>query len=277
MKAKIIFSVIAMVVIMVFTTNAASAQSRSTIYGDANMVSKDNNSWALEVNGKVVTGYDYSHFQSTDGVYFAVEDKNGKWGVCDQAGTFLFKCELAKTYVNGSTAMLYSSTEAPPKIYDCKTKAYVKAEEAGADFFDKGRDFNPEKMTRDKSIEASKALSAQVAVHGKFEIRMKANSSRQELVVDGKVIWECQEFRILSTADDFNRTTCWAFIVKNNGKYGTFVISLYMKDGKKQLESQQFIPYEYSFIVPHTSPGMLECTTMSGASHYRAWTGQYAK
>jgi hypothetical protein len=215
MKAKRIFSVVAMVV-MIISSNSLFAQSRVSVAGNANMVSKDDNTWVLEVNSKVVTGYDYSHFQSTDGVYFAVEDKNGKWGVCDNAGTFLFKCELAKTYVNGSTAMLYSSTEAPQDLRLYKTKAYVKAEEAGADFFDKGRDFNPEKMTRDKSIEASKALSAQVAAHGKFEIRMKANSNRQELVVDGKVIWECQEFRIFSDVEYFNKTSCWVFIVKNN-------------------------------------------------------------
>jgi hypothetical protein len=173
--------------------------------------------------------------------------------------------------------MLYAEANGTPKIYDCKTRQYVQAEQAGADFFDKGRDFNPEKMTRDKSIEASKALSAQVAAHGKFEIRMKANSSRQELVVDGKVIWECQEFTIVSDAEYFNKTSCHAFIVKNNGLYGTFIVGMEMNNGEKVVEYQQFIPYEYTFIRADSQPGIVRCTTKSGVVKLKAYTGQDMK
>lgn len=276
MKTKLFFS-IAATVAMLFAADTLPAQNRVTVSGNANMVSNDNNSWALEVGGKVVTGYDYAHFKSTNGVYFAVENKDGKWGICDNAGTFLFPCVYAKTSVSDNTAMLYETADGAPKFYDCAARKFVQAEQADADFFDKGREFDPTKMTQAKAEEQAKMLSAQVAPHGKFEIRQKANSQRQELVVDGKVIWECQEFRILSTAEDFNRTTCWAFIVKDKGYYGTYVISLYMKDGQKQLEHQQFIPYEYTFIKADEHPGIVRCTTKSGAVVLRAWTGQEVK
>lgn len=273
MKMKKILSVAA-IAVMLFSSGQLMAQSRVSIVGNAVMVSKDNASWALEVGGKVVTGYDYAHFKSTDGVYFAVEAKNGKWGICDNTGAFLFQCTYAKTTVSGATAVLYETADGTPKFYDCAAKKYVEAEQVSADFFDKDREFDPTRMTQAKASEQAKMLSAQVAPHGKFEIRQKANSNRQELVVDGKVVWECQEFRILSSAEDFNRTTCWAFIVKDKGYYGTFVVSLYLKDGKKQLESQQFIPYEYTFIKQDEQPGIVRCTKKGGVIEYRAWTGQ---
>lgn len=273
MKTNRILS-FAAVVLMLFSVGSLFAQSSVSVAGNAKMVSKDNASWALEVGGKVVTGYNYAQFKSTDGVYFAVEAKNGKWGICDNTGAFLFDCTYAKTTVSGSTAVLYESADGSPKFYDCAARKYVEAQQVGADFFDKDREFDPTRMTQAKASEQAKMLSAQVAPHGKFEIRQKANSNRQELVVDGKVVWECQEFRILSSAEDFNRTTCWAFIVKDKGYYGTFVMSLYLKDGKKQLESQQFIPYEYTFIKQDEHPGIVRCTQKGGAIEYRAWTGQ---
>lgn len=273
MKPTKLFLAVAMIA-MAFSTNSLFAQSRVSIAGKADMVSNDNKSWALEVNGKVVTGYNYSHFKSTNGAYFAVEDKNGKWGICDASGTFLFKCQFAKTSVSDNTAMLYSSLDAAPKIYDCKTKTYVEAEQAGADFFDKGRDFNPEKMTRDNSVEAAKALSAQVPEYGRFEIRM--NGIRQQLVVDGKVLYEAQEFTVLSTAADFTRTGAWFFIVKNKGLYGTYGLALWEKDGQKKMEHKMFVPLEYTFIRPDETPRMVRCTSKSGVVHIRAWTGQRA-
>lgn len=272
---KILFS-IAVVAVMLFSVDASMAQGRVSIAGGASMVAKDNASWALEVNGKVVTGYGYKHFQSTDGVYFAVEDKNGKWGVCDNTGAFIHNCQFAKTYVNDATAMLYDTANGTPKIYDCKTRQYVQAQQADADFFDKGRDFNPEKMTRDKAIAESKRLSSLVTPDGRFEIRMKANSQRQELVAQGKVILEAQEFtEILTDEANWNETGCWVFIVKNGGLYGTFCLGTWEEDGKLNLETVWFIPCEYTFMRSDPDrPGIVRCTTKSGVVKLKGYAGK---
>jgi hypothetical protein len=50
-----------------------------------------------------------------------------------------------------------------------------------------------------------------------------------------------------------------------------------MEDGKKMIEHQQFVPYEYSFIGTTDTWGLLECTTFSGATIYRSWMNHEPK
>lgn len=274
MKTKRIF-LLAVVVLMLFSTGSLYAQSSVTVAGNAKMVSKDNASWALEVGGKVVTGYDYAQFKSTDGVYFAVESKNGKWGICDNTGAFLFDCTYAKTSVSGPTAVLYETADGSPKFYDCAARKYVEAQQVGADFFDKDREFDPTRMSQAKATEHAKMLSAQVTPDGRFEIRQKG--IRQELVAHGKVILEAQEFKIITDAENWNRTGCWGFIVKNKGLYGTFILENYEEDGKVHLDSMQCIPFEYTFIKlddNYKGKGIVRCTKRGGAIDLRAWTGK---
>lgn len=266
---------IAAVAVMLFSSGSLFAQSSVTVAGNAKMVSKDNASWALEVGGKVVTGYDYVQFKSTDGVYFAVEAKNGKWGICDNTGAFLFDCTYAKTTVSGPTAVLYETADGSPKFYDCAAKKYVEAQQVGADFFDKDREFDPTRMTQAKASEQAKMLSSQVTPDGRFEIRQKG--IRQELVAHGKVILEAQEFKIITDAKYWDRTGCWGFIVKDKGLYGTYIFQTYEENGKLYLEGRQLIPYEYTFIKlddNYKDKGIVRCTKRGGAIDLRAWTGK---
>lgn len=266
---------LAAVAVMLFSSGSLFAQSSVTVAGDAKMVSKDNASWALEVGGKVVTGYDYVHFKSTDGVYFAVEAKNGKWGICDNTGAFLFDCTYAKTTVSGPTAVLYETADGSPKFYDCAAKKYVEPQQVGADFFDKDREFDPTRMTQAKASEQARMLSAQVTPDGRFEIRQKG--IRQELVAHGKVILEAQEFKIITDAKYWDRTGCWGFIVKDKGLYGTYIFQTYEENGKLYLEGRQLIPYEYTFIKlddNYKDKGIVRCTKRGGAIDLRAWTGK---
>lgn len=263
----------AAIAVLLFLSEPLMAQSRVSIVGNAVMVSKDNASWALEVGGKVVTGYNYAHFKSTDGVYFAVEAKNGKWGICDNTGAFLFNCTYAKTSVSGATAVLYETADGAPKFYDCAAKKYVEAQQVGADFFDKNREFDPTRMTQTKASEQAKMLSAQVTPDGRFEIRQKG--IRQELVAHGKVILEAQEFKIITDAKNWEKTGCWGFIVKDKGLYGTYILEAYEENGKLNLSGEQLIPYEYTFIKLHEdNNSIVRCTKRGGAIDLRAWTGK---
>ncbi|MDR3119036.1 MAG: hypothetical protein LBU44_06410 [Mediterranea sp.] len=107
------------------------------------------------------------------------------------------------------------------------------------------------------------------------EVELGGGSYRQELMAQGKVVLEVQEFtKILSDEVNWNKTGCWVFIVKNNGLYGTLCLGTWKENGKQNLEMQQFIPYEYSYISPDSQLGIVQCTTKSGAVHYRAWSGQ---
>ena len=283
---RLIINKIALIVLCAFITVPAvlAQQVRIALKGDAYII-KEEKYAGLEVDGEVLipvsTKY-WVNFSTSTGKYFVAETENGTFNVLDRKGKQVKLGDYRNFYkasVVDGTIMTQATKDSPPKYFSENNLSIVevKVEQAEADFFDKDRVFNPEKMTRDKAVEQSKLLSAQVEPHGKFEIRQKANSQRQELVVDGKVLWEAQEIVPITDAKFFNKTTCWGFIVKNGGLYGTYGLSLYMKDGKKCIEHQQFIPYEYTFIRADAQPGIVRCTTKSSTLKLKAWTGQDVK
>lgn len=279
MKSKKFFQIIATVACMMLATNAVFAQSRVTVYGNTNMVSRDNDSWALEVNGKVVTDYDYRHFQSTDGVWFAVEDKGGKWGICDNTGTFLFSCQFAKTSVSGSLAMLYTDANGEPKIYDCKMQTYVQAQRVDENFFENEYEARENKQSRDGTVKRAQELSASVPPERKFEIRNNESYTRQELFFNGKVRFECDEILgVETTAADTSKTGWWLFVVKDHGMIGACLIQVYEKEGELVSWVGQTIPYRYKVVSPMgMNPGVLECkeeiSLFSGGEVYFDWVG----
>lgn len=283
MKKNIINTLVILIVSVLCVSVAQAQQVRVALKGDAYVI-KEGKYVALEVGGKIVIGFDeeYTEIITSTGKYFAARfgKDDSDWYIHDRNGEEVelgggsYGSSFDKVSMVDGTIIIENKGKKHYFSESDITKA-IQVQTAGADFFDKGRDFNPEKMTRDKAASQSEALSAQVAEHGRFEIRQKANSQRQELVVDGKVLLECQEFTIVSDAEYFNKTTCHAFIVKNNGLYGTFLISLYMKDGKKMVESKQFVPYEYTFMRPDPDQkGIVIGTTKSSTRHFMSFTGQ---
>lgn len=279
MKRKILFR-FAMVAIMILQTNVMLAQSHVTIYGNTNMVSNDNKFWALKVNDKVVTDYNYLHFASTDGVYFAVEDKNGKWGVCNNTGTFLFQCQFAKVSVSGATATLYENANDTPKFYDCKTKTYVQAKRVDDNFFADEYKFKEKKARWDHTVEKSKELSASLSPEFRFEVRNNDDYTRQEIIVDGKVRSSWDEiYGIESRAAQDGKTGWWLFRVKENGKMGAYLIQVYENDGKLVTFRGLTIPCIYKSITTvHGRSDLLDCKdegdSWNSTGAYFDWIGR---
>jgi hypothetical protein len=276
MMTRKLIHVIATVAIMVLATNAAVAQSRVTVHGTANMVSGDNDSWALEIGGKLVTRHDYRHFQSTDGVYFAVEDKNGKWGICDNTGTFLLECRFAKTSVNGATATLHEEANGTPKFYDCKTKTHVQAKQVGADFFENEAKARKEKQYRDGTVKRARDLSAAVPPERRFDIRNNDDYTRQQIVYKEKVRLECDQVLGFETnAANDSKTGSSLFFVRNNGLVGAYLIQVYEKNGELVSFAGLTIPYRYFAIHPDGMNGNLKCYTdqVLGSHERFDWLG----
>lgn len=176
-------------------------------------------------------------------------NKNGKWGICDNTGTFLLQCQFAKVSVSGATATLYEDANGTPKLYDCKTKTYVQAKQVRADFFKNEYKFKEKKARWDRTLEESKELSASLSPEFRFEVRNNDDYTRQEIVVNGKVCIAGDEIFILSShADKDNKVEWWFYGVQENGKYGGYLIQAYEKEGKlvcfRGNDSNQVLEYQ---------------------------------
>ncbi|WP_294078907.1 hypothetical protein [Proteiniphilum sp. UBA5384] len=259
------------------SVSAYTQQVRVALKGDAYLLKKGEYI-ALEVGGKIVIGFDeeFTGITSSDGKYFIADYDGEEFYIYDRAGK---EVELGggltqrydKIAVIDGTIVVTKKGETRYYSGD-DPSVEIKAQTASHDFFDKGREFNPEKMAQAVASEQAKYLSGLVRPDGKFEIRPKPNSNRQQIFVNGKMLHEAQEYKVVSDSEWWSKTGCWAIIAKNSGKYGAVLLEVYEEDGKKGESVLQVIPYQYSF-VSHHGGNMLKCTTISGAPHYFNFSG----
>lgn len=287
MKTKNLISILAMVVIMIMSTTTLFGQeSKVALGGSAYKVSDNNNTWGLRVNDQLVVKKDYRDF-STDknAQFFAVEAMDGKMGVCDAKGNFVYRCEYEKTAISGGMILIY--TNGKPKFYNQSAPTVaVEAKQTSITSIedeiaakDPGNSFNPTQIKQKKAVEKAKEVSAQ-APEGAFSFRTN-NRGKQELIIDSKVVYTAETFFLLSDVAFYNETGCWLFIISDRSggvreNYGVLAIAAYMDNGKKVVDDMLTIPLEYSFISPHQKASV-ECTTWSGASKYLNWYGKPLK
>jgi hypothetical protein len=277
MKIRIFLSKMMLVAVMLSATTGVAAQNngevRVALKGNAYMVGNEKG-LGLEVNGKLVVAKNYVNFQTDSGeTHFAVEAKDGKFGVCDSKGSFIYKCTYYKTQITGDLIRLQTTANSEPKFYRTAspmTEEKVTAVDPNA--------FNPEiSAVHELTVKKAKAIAEQDPFTA-FEFKTNSRG-RQELYVDGKKLFEARTFSLISTYDYWKRTTCWAFIVTdrvpNRGEaYGMFILSIFKKDGKKGIETLLSIPLEYRYISPSpTGNPAAICTTFSGAEKYFTWYG----
>ena len=277
-KTNRLLSIIMMMSAMFLTTSLLS-QTRVALQGTAYMVSDDNSRVGLEVDGKLVVPKSYAQFSTTNGKTFIVETIGGKFKICKADGQFAFGGkEFYKASMTADIISIYETADSQPKFYDAATLSEKEVTAVDANFFARERGgYNPTLNQQDRATAEAKELSSQ-AGYGGFEIKTNERG-RQELIADGKIVVSARTFEIISTLDQWKQSTCWFFILSDrvDGRevYGVYVLSVYMKDGKKYVEHQYTVPLEYSFIMKDTSGTMmLRCTTHSGAVRRLNWMGQ---
>ena len=232
---------------------------------------------ALEINGKIVipdTKY-YTDF-TFKGKHFIAEFIDGSFMLLDRegnkvkvGGVFVF----SKLSIVDGTIIAQISKDGEARYYsEDNPSVELKVQKAGHDFFDKDRKFNPEKMAQAKATLQADSLSKLVRADGKFEIRPKPDSYRQQIFLKGKMMHEAQEYNVISGVEDWNKTGCWMLIAKNNGLYGVVAVEIWEEDGKKGMQVLQTVPYEYTFALHHNG-NMVKCTTRSVTSHWLNWWG----
>ncbi|MDR1693589.1 MAG: hypothetical protein LBR70_00125 [Lactobacillaceae bacterium] len=283
MKTKNFISVLVIMVVTMFSANSLFGQTRVALKGSAYMVSDNSgNYYGLEVGGKLVQEKVYVHISTADGETFVLETKNGTFKLCDETGSFLFKQEFAEASVVGDVIRVVEKAGAEPKFYDAETLIEKEVEGVNANFFmeqaEKNGAFNPTLNKQRRATAKAAELSSLAPSHAKFEIRTNERG-KQDLIVDGKVLFTAKTFENLSTVEDFNRQGAWFFIVMDEvdgyKRYGTYGLAIWMKDGKKYVEHQQFVPYEYSYIEKRD--GLWLMCSKSGVESLRTWVNDVPK
>ena len=274
MKVRNFISVLTVLAMIIATPMFGQQKGdvRILLKGNAYVVGNENG-YGLEVGGKLVVAKNYNNFQ-TDGAatHFAVEAKDGKYGVCDSKGTFIYKCTYYEARITGDMIRLKTTKDSEPKFY----KTTSPTTEMTVTKVDPNT-FRPEiRAMHEHAENQAKEIAAQDAFAA---FTFKTNSRGwQELYVDGKKLFEARTFNLISTYDFYKKSTCFFFIVtervKDYGKdaYGLFGLSIYQKDGKKVVDSELTIPYEYSYIGLGKG-ATVECTTFSGARKWFDWMG----
>lgn len=282
MTTKRFISVLAIMIVAMFTTTSLFGQTRVALKGSAYMVSDNSgNKYGLEVNGKLVVPKEYANFSTPDGKTFAVETLGGKFKVCADDGEFLFKGEFFKVSINGGIVGTWETENSTPKFYDAETLVEKEVTQVSGNYFAEQAEangaYNPTLRAQRAAVEKAAELSAQAPSYAKFEIRTNERG-KQDLIVDNKIIVSGKTFVVLSDMKQWGEAPAWFFIVEDvvDGykSHGVYVLCPYMKDGKKYLDHQYTIPLEYSHIRPDGGSFMLECTTRSGAIKRLSFMGK---
>lgn len=259
-------------------------QSRIALKGSNSpyMVSDNNRTWGLEIGGNLVVNKVYSNFETSDGNYFSVTATNGLQGICDASGNFIYPCEYLDASIVSGTIVLQKSADAEPKFYSTKSptqEVQAKQMTVGqlrdeiAARAKPGTYFDPERMTQKKAARVSKELSTQTGAMGSYMIR-DTPGGRQELIVDGQVLFTANTFDNITTPDSWQeRGHTWYFIVNDKPKgrsaYGVFCIWKYIRNDSLKVGSKMLLPYEYDFIAQH-SRNRVRCSLFNfgGTKYY---------
>lgn len=282
MKRIAINTVAALMASVLCMTAVQAQQVRVALKGDAYLI-RNGKLAALEVGGKIVIGFDqeFAEIITSTGNYFAAryEEDDSDWYIYDRNGN---EAELG----GGSYGWSFDkvSMVAGIIVVEEKGKTYyfsendlsttIKPQAAGHDFFEKELEkktgqpaFNPEKMAQSKASRQADSLSSLVRKDGRFEIRAKPNSNRQQIFVKGKMLHEAQEYKVVLDTEFWDKYGCWVMIAKNGGYYGAIIIEVYEEDGESHLDWGQLIPYKYTFGA-HEVGNMMKLTRKGGVPDY---------
>lgn len=253
------------VLLLVVCSATASAQgpSRVSLKGTAYLVSDNSKLWALEVGGKTVTGQEYIDISTPDGKFFVATLPNGKKGICNAAGKFIYPCEYAQASITASTIMLQRDKTSKPQFFSTanptvavqpKKMTIAQLEDKMEAESPKGTYFNPTRIDQRKAIVQARELSDKIGLTGSYEIRDN-DYGKQELVVDGKVYHTAKTFVNATSADSYAELdNCWYFIVSDriNGyeRYGVYGLQKKLEDEVLKVSGKMVIPYDYGFIKP---------------------------
>lgn len=186
--------------------------------------------------------------------------------------------------MSASTITIIETSGAKPKFYNTSnpTTEVVAKQMTASDLSKEIANNSPAgtyvDMNNAKHVRAAEqaAKVSAEAPYGAFEFRTTA-AGKQELLVDGKVIFTALSFNLISDVDFYNKTNCWFFVVSDyigsKEQYGVFALAVGNIDGKKVIENKLTMPYEYSFVSLHEG-SVVKCITWSGASKYFVWDGR---
>ena len=209
---KKIFFVAAFALLTAGPGAVSAQQARVALKGNAYMI-KEGNAASLEVDGKIVCTLDdgYVDFKTATGNYFAAEFDDGRFVLLNREGCSVVlgprdEIDYYKISLVSGTVVAQKEKNSKPKYYSEKDLSVeITPQAVGHDFFEKEIEnktgqpvFNPEKMAQGKSSEQAEYLSSLVPEAGRFEIRPKPNSTRQQIFVKGKMLDEAQEYKVVS-------------------------------------------------------------------------------
>jgi hypothetical protein len=204
---------------------------------------------------------------------FAVEAKDGKWGVVNRSGTFIYKCTYYKAQITGDLIRLQATANEEPKFYNVKTPTTeIKVTRVDANAF------SPEIQSAHRRMEA-KALEIAIQDPMASFGFQPGTGGRQALYVDGEKLFEAKTWSLISTYEYYKESATWVFIVQDRiqGRdvEGVYGLNIYMNENTgRGHESYLIVPMEYSYIGPASDmEHAVKCITFSGAPKYFTWSG----
>lgn len=226
----------------------SAQQARVALKGNAYMI-KDGKAASLEVDGKIVCTLNdgYVDFETATGNYFAAEFDDGRFVLLNREGHSVVLGP--RDEIDYYKISLVSGTVVAQKEKDGKPKYYSE---------------------KDLSVEITPQTLVPEA--GRFEIRPKPNSTRQQIFVRGKMLDEAQEYKVVSTPEVWNKWGYWILITKNGGYYGLLGIEVREENGKQIVRKEVLIPHKYTFGIHHDG-NMLKFTKRGGVPEWFNWWG----
>jgi hypothetical protein len=285
-----------MLVAMLFSATAMFGQTkevRIALKGNAVAVGTVGKA-GLEINGKLVVPKNYASFQTDgNGTLFAVETNDGKFGIVDRNGKFIYPCTYYKAQITGNMIRLQETENSQPKFY----KVTSPAVEEKVTKLHPLHFYPVEKYRHDKAEDNARRIlfwnpfaAYEVVSNNKGRLELWVQCSEfQELktldeklavapVAGKKKIIEATSFYLLSDTVYFNKTGNWVFVVQEgypgstHQKKGLLVLNIFNNNGKKAVQKFVSIPVENSWIG-HCEE-MVSVTSFSGATRYYTYLGQ---
>lgn len=284
MKRFLIRGAVTLIVALICSVGAYAQQVRVALKGDAYLI-KEGKYVALEVASKIVLDFDeeFTEIITSSGKYFAATDEDGGWYIYNRngkeveigGGSYGSKFDKARM-VDGT--IIVEKNGKTHYFNESDLTKEVMPQQASGNFFEEEIERNGgislELAVQRSEVEKIRKEFAQVDSIGWFSLKNNATKGI-DLVVDGKVLFNARSFTLISNAEDYKKSNCWFFIVTRGDyspRYAVYGISMFLKDGKKEVENTLTIPYEYSFIG-HEGGNMVKCSKNAGSPAYFNWWG----
>jgi hypothetical protein len=281
-----------MAVVLMMATPSFGQEARIALKGNAVAVGSPGKA-GLEVNGKLVVPKNYKSFQTDgDGTLFVVEANDGKFGVVDRKGTFIYKCTYYKAQITGDMIRLQTTASSEPKFYKVASPTVeVKVTKVNPWTFEpETQAAHRRTIKKAEKISEKYPFSAfefrenekgalELWIDGAFDLKEYKNFDDQPVAVpvtNGKKLFEAKNFHLISNYAYFEKTTAWIFEVEQMGMgkrlRGVFTLYVYKdkETGKKGVDTYMSIPFEYSSIGP-CREHVAACSSRTGTTQYLNW------